>query len=459
MSVMRKLTSYTKKIPIQELYDMYKSGEIETDLAFQANEFTRWSKENISSWPTSIFTNMNPSAILLVDIEECLNYAIENSLRQDIEYFQKWYDAGVKKLIIDGNNRIKNSVSFIDGEYYTEKMQFRDDFQFYKIGESKFSELPVLLQETFLESEINVETYTDVSREELSELFSRVNDGKPLNDPEKRNASTSNIASVIRDLALKYKPIYYNKNVDWFKLHEVNRRQIDDFIAGCAFYYFEGLEKAITPQSLKKMYRVDSSADQGAKSFKNTFESFMKIFSDSRLNSLSNRNMLFDLFVLYIQNREERKELIEEKKSDFITDFINTSAKLLSDETLYKISKKSDPKSFYTMIGGRQAQNNIFRNYLFRQNMDMSEYFRPKARSRTASKTTKFIAAIRDDLKTPEGKDIDLSKLHNGNVYHGGHIVPAADGGDANLDNIVIQEKSDNLALGRKVVDIDNNLK
>jgi len=111
------------------------------------------------------------------------------------------------------------------------------------------------------------------------------------------------------------------------------------------------------------------------------------------------------------------------------------------------------------MVGGRQASNNIFRNYLFNKNMDMSKYFREKPKSRTASKTTKFIAALRDDLKTPEGKDIDLSKLHNGNVYHGGHIVPAADGGDANLDNIVIQEKSDNLALGRKVVDIDNNLK
>ena len=39
----------------------------------------------------------------------------------------------------------------------------------------------------------------------------------------------------------------------------------------------------------------------------------------------------------------------------------------------------------------------------------------------------KLKAAARDNFKTPEGKQIELSKLNDGKSYHKGHVDPYAD--------------------------------
>ena len=73
--------------------------------------------------------------------------------------------------------------------------------------------------------------------------------------------------------------------------------------------------------------------------------------------------------------------------------------------------------------------------------------------NRSATDNTKLAIAARDNFKTPEGKDIDLSKLMTGK-YHNGHINPYADTGNTSIDNLVIQEDKDNLSLGRNKVQI-----
>ena len=73
--------------------------------------------------------------------------------------------------------------------------------------------------------------YTDVTRQELSDIFTRLNDGKPLNEPEKRNASTSLIAKAVRELAKEYRSVFSNKNNKWFTDEQGNRRGPDDEVA------------------------------------------------------------------------------------------------------------------------------------------------------------------------------------------------------------------------------------
>ena len=104
---------------------------------------------------------------------------------------------GVKYLNLDSNNRCINVTNF-----YENKIPIECDH--YVLGEAQvlvekglndtYDKLPKKLKEAFDNAIVSVQMYTDVTRQELSDIFTRLNDGKPLNEPEKRNASTSLVA-------------------------------------------------------------------------------------------------------------------------------------------------------------------------------------------------------------------------------------------------------------------------
>lgn len=426
----------------------------EADKAFQANQFTRWSLEQASSFMTSTIRNMAPSKFIFCDVKKCLEYAQDQGSVSDIEYYSKWlYDEGVEYLNLDSNNRVKNSIAFVNNEIGIEPNTYEIGGVLCKIEEGKndtYEKLPEIVKEAYDSAKIDLEIYTNATRDELSEIFTRINDGKPLNEPEKRNASTSQIANVIRDLSEKYSNIFFRKDTKWFTPDQQNRRGLDDFIAGMAFVQFYGIEKAITPNSLFQMYRIGKLESIEINLFKKRFETFMDYMIED-CNALPNRNSIFDLWTIYLQLYSERKLIIKEKIKEFIKHYAKVVGDLLRDPTTYDITK-GDPKSFETMIGGRQAANNQKRNELILKKLNIENYFM-KMDVRSASDSKKLAIAARDNFKTPEGKDIDLSKLMTGK-YHNGHINPYADTGNTSIDNLVIQEDKDNLSLGRSKVKI-----
>ena len=119
---------------------------------------------------------------------------------------------------------------------------------------------------------------------------------------------------------------------------------------------------------------------------------------------------------------------------------------------MYRHNQWKSPKTFDTLIGGRQPANNRTRYTAIKDKLD-DKFFINKGQ-RNVSDTKKLQAAARDDFKTPEGKDIDLSKLNDGKTYHKGHIEPYADTLKSNLKNTVIQESGDNLKLGKRKVNM-----
>ena len=61
-----------------------------------------------------------------------------------------------------------------------------------------------------------------------------------------------------------------------------------------------------------------------------------------------------------------------------------------------------------------------------------------------------MILAVNGNWTTPEGKEIEMDKLHDGDKYHGGHDTLYHLTKDTSIENGVIQEKEDNLKLGGK---------
>jgi len=434
---------------------------LEADMAFQAGEFSRWSEYQKSSYITAQIRNFAPSKFIFADINAALEYAVENEQVMDIAYYKEWLLNSVSYLNIDSNNRTINLFGFVDDEFPILPGEYQVDEWFGEVVKGVndlYSTLPEAIRNRFDKSTISVTKYVDVSREELSDLFININDGKPLNDPEKRNAKTSTIAKTIRDLASSYYTSFVGDDIKWIAAVSANRRYVDDFIAGMAFIYFYGLDKTISPDALWEMYDPNSNASKNASKFKKVFNNFMTFMDDDDLKAIPNKNSILDLFVIYVENKKKNLVSIESKNSAFIKKYIDVVGTLLIDTTGYDGKDVGanwiSPKNFETMVGGRQAANNRKRNMLITKKINMNTFFKKVVlKSRGASANTKLGVAVRDNWKTPEGKNITRSKLNDGKTYHGGHDqVPHADGGGNGPNNIKIQESLDNIKLGRNPI-------
>lgn len=464
--IFRQVKSDTKEVSMLDFINRVEPNQ-EADKAFQANQFTRWKVEQGSSYMTSTIRNMAPSKFIFCDVKKCLESAKERESKIDEVYFQKWLDAGVTYLNLDSNNRTINIVGFIDGSFGVEEGTYEINGNIFKIKTDlndklffdrdkkevdwKKTTLPKAIVNAFLEAKVSLEIYEDTTREELSEVFSRINDGKPLNEPEKRNARTSDVANVIRDLAEQHKDRFFSNLTKWFTPEQQNRRGLDDFIAGMCHVFFEGIDKTISPASLNTMYRIGSEVDQNISLFKKRFNQFMTWVSKGDLNAIPNRNSIFDLWIIFINLKTENLEIKSGKEDEFIKHYVKVVGDLLRDRQPYPCGK-GDPKSFETMVGGRQAANNVKRNEMIMEKLNIDEYF-ILMDARTVNNSAKLAAAARDNFKTPENKDIDLSKLQT-KVYHKGHIKPFRDTGKTDINNTVVQENVDNWKLGKKEVNV-----
>jgi hypothetical protein len=421
------------------------------DKAFQANEFTRWTEEQSSDFANSCILNQAPSKFIFADVEKCLKNATRPS---DKKYFQEWLDAGVRYLNLDSNNRCMNIVAFYNSTVKLTAGDYYLDDDIYPIEESlndTYATLPDVVREYWEQSELDLEIYVDVTREQLSDIFLKINDGKPLNNPEKRNAMTSTIAVATRELASEFRDVFINDNNKWFTEQDQNRRGLDDFIACMCFHFQYGIDKSATPKELQEMYQIGKLEDEKVNIFKKRFTSFVNDVMISDVNALTLKNMLFDLWVVYFKNLKKKQVVKPGKMKEFIKNYVQIVGDLLNDtQRLYTHSTWKSPKTFEVMIGGRQPANNRERYEAIKLLLD-SELFTSKGK-RVVSDTDKLKAAARDNFKTPEGKDIVLSKLNDGKSYHKGHVDPYADTLETNLDNTVIQESEDNLSLGRKKV-------
>ena len=441
------------------------------DVNFQAGQWTRWTVKLQSEYIRSLITGEAPSDIILSDNEECMK-CWEGVSNSDFTYFKDWLEQKIKWLIVDGHNRkvaiadfLANKVPIPCGFYMielpirsgeeTKVLQFSGKID---NDNNTYETMPPRLKEIFNNLPITITSYTNSSREELSDLFIQVNSGKELNQPETRNAKTSQIATVIRNLATEFVHIFNWKGTKWFDAKDFNRRALDAYFAKMAYMWCaDDVKSNCDDKNLWKMYAVDSPQDQMSKEVDGKLRKFIKeILSNKKLRALPNKNCIFDLWIIWLNIEKDSKHFIKDKIDQFIVDYIEVCSNLVKDKTTYPslpgFSKWRDPKSFETMIGGLQPQNNVLRNKLILKELDLDKYTEEN-RSRTCSNWTKLGVALEQDLMTPDGSEIMLEKLQTG-TYHKGHKhTPHKDGGHADWDNTVIQTQDENLTLGAKPVE------
>lgn len=429
-------------------YDSKVGKYQEADLAFQANKYSRWDESQKSEYIHNFLLGKAPSKFIFADVVQCLENAIERGNKDDIAYFSAWLNKDVKYLNIDSNNRNNVHIAFRKGEVTLPhgKYDIDDASCIVDSDNDTYDTCPEIVREAYDLAMITISVFTNATREDLSELFRAVNDGKPLKSEEILNSYITITANIIRELADEYGD-YFVEQGKWFSNDAINRRGIDGFIADMAFIYAYSKDKGISPASMKNFYREGSDGEQSMPGFKKLFKSFMKEVMTKNAYAISNRNSVFDLFVIYIDLKN--KKLTINDNEQFLKEYMKVVAKLLQSKERFEGKGWIDSKSFKKIVGGRQLTNNKIRHREIMKRFDVDALTTKKSK-RTFNADDKMILAVNGDWKTPEGKIIEMDKLHDGDKYHGGHITPYCLTKDTSIENGVIQEKEDNLALGGK---------
>ena len=173
-------------------------------------------------------------------------------------------------------------------------------------------------------------------------------------------------------------------------------------------------------------------------------------FVTKDLYAIPKKNAVLDLFVLYMQMIDDGKQLSRKyTKSQFIKEYVKVVSNMIGSDKLIENTYRSlkEPQTFATMMSGRQNGNNQMRNELLKKTKKLDKFFIQLDKKRVASDTDKLVVANEQNWDTPEGKEIDMSRLQTGD-FEKGHIENYRDGGESTRENLVIQTSEDNKKLG-----------
>ncbi len=422
-----------------------KADSVRADFSFQSR--VRWTLDNKRSFVTSLVLGMAPSKFILADTEQC---RLTTRNTRDQKYYDDWKDKGVNYINVDSNNRVTTIAEYWNNQFGLESGFYDIDDSIIEIIEGEndtYDRLPDIVREKLNSAVVTIELITCASREQLSQLFIRLNDGMSLNGPEKRNAVICDFANEVRRLATKYQS-YLSC---FFAPKDIHRRKIDDFIAGLAMIYFHGIGVTISDKTLWSAYRSGSNEDLGVYKFVDFLEKFFK-FLDTNIKVIPNKNTVLDLFYMYKQLSDDR--YVVEDSEGFFRDFFKVNAKLLDDPEKHEYNNGRDA-TYKELLRSREVRFNNLRYSLIiaKGEFDPTKYAVKRDSRRGFSREEKFIAAVNQDFVTPEGKEIDPTKLYDWEEYQGGHIEPWSDGGETNQENCVIQTAEDNRELGANPVE------
>lgn len=154
--------------------------------------------------------------------------------------------------VTDGQQRLRAIWEFQDDKYALGQL-LEPLPKYGDLSGKSFSELPSDLQDEFETYRLTVMEISDASEIEIRDLFSRLQEGVPLNPAEKRNAMLGKMRDFIADLA--------NHRVFLFTNLPGHRNGWDDLAAHIVRLELAGGPVNLKAEDLKKMYEAEQKFD------------------------------------------------------------------------------------------------------------------------------------------------------------------------------------------------------
>ena len=449
-TVANELASSKIKITKKEKKLLKKYFFIDIDLAFQSR--ARWSMTQKENFINSCLIDMNISKFVLVDVVRCRDASHKGS--DDYKYYDSWLRKGVHYLNVDSNNRTTTFREFEKGEVAIPIGDYFVDGTTYSVTKDTnlYSTMNEDLKQDFLANKASVHIVVDATRQQLSDLFMRMNSGESLNFEEQINCSYSVTCDVIRELVdTQVKSL---SDAKLFSEKEINRRKIDGWFAHIFYIWSQNFSSSFTNTVHTKWYSSDSVSNKSVSTFVKDWNSFMELIG-GKVKNFHHKWVLFDLFYQIVKQQKLHKELVNE---NVVMDFIEMYTKLADDKTpRYSYDKKITEESvlfpFKQFTRGGDVNNFNARNRVYKsKGWDISKYFsspNPKDPTRNFTRIQKQAIAVRDNWTDSDGDVFEPESLFDGDL-DAGHIIAHNKKGKTVPSNGVIEKMPKNRGKGDK---------
>jgi len=182
---------------IKDFIKNYDESEVYYDEAFQRRVV--WRDPALGKFIMSVTKGWGAlGTIVVADVKICHKHSLELRDYNSVKYFEDVLAKGFRYISLDGQNRSKKLIEFLENEISISG-EFPDaDGLEHKIVNKFFKDLPQRLQDRIGDASLNVQIAPPCLRSELPHLFEALNSGEPLNSHEKRNSKASPIAAWVR---------------------------------------------------------------------------------------------------------------------------------------------------------------------------------------------------------------------------------------------------------------------
>lgn len=196
LKIKNKLESEMLQVTVRDIVAWHKNKKVYIDHRFQRNEC--WNTPDKRGYIWSLVCGQAGNPFHMADIEKCSEWCKEKEYLIEAAQFDavKNYKSLPVKLSLDGQNRGIALTDYVGNDFEA----VVDDS-----GESKyFKDLTDVQQEAFLDLPVYLLLYTGSTYSSLSDAFVGLNQGKPMNAMEKRNAIFTPVSDLVRQLPEVY---------------------------------------------------------------------------------------------------------------------------------------------------------------------------------------------------------------------------------------------------------------
>ena len=420
-------------------------NKVGLDLSFQSE--ARWESNTKTEYVTSLIKGMAPSRIIVANIESCMEEFIEGD--NNYEYFDKWYNLGKYYITLDGNNRTRTIDEYLNGKVSIAHGEYNlpDATVIISENNDRFINHPKALKDHITNNiKISICEYVKATRSDLSELFTNINNGIPLNAQELRNAILVPYAEEIRNLAKQYagafKFIFKKGN---------GRRVIDEQLVNLSVYYTYGANHGISKKDKDNAYGDNSTVWNNWKNAKKVIEDTLELVESYADAGFKDVSTLMNLFIAVSHVNKEKRKIIDKQK--FFKWFMATENARVGD-TKKLVDTKTESRDYEGCNTSTSNDYLVARcDYIVKDlQMVSSDIVTAVDPERLFSRSQRYEMWFKQEGKCPRtGKIIPEDEINNHELWAADHVIPYSKGGPTTVDNGELVCKEYNLAKGNKM--------
>ena len=337
-------------------------------------------------------------------------------------------DPNFENAVIDGQQRLSTIFDYKDNKF---ALGSQSEFSSHgNLKGKKFNDLDGDIKVKFDSYKLSVTTVRQAQPEQISELFSRLQNGTSLNAAEKRNAIISEFKDFIIETTENYR-VFANST------RSNKRFDLDEWAAFSFLLESSGGPRDVKASDLEKLYKNNTTFDkQSAEAikFSKVLNYMSKVF-DEQTPELKLKWSFIDFYLL-ISNLMEEYSLVDMHsnfKSTFIT--FEEERHSIDDIEEYIMSEDWQKKDMARYTDAFSREGNKKNKIEIRHQVYLSRFLNeivliPKDQNRAFNERERILLWRWSNERCTEcSKKIELHEMH------ADHIIPHSRGGKTTLAN------------------------